>query len=99
MEKKGSFCVKFSAENRTKRQHCMHACGQRTQVARTLTTASANGCRACGLRPMEAISWKRASSTPLAASFQLVEKGIESFPSGRGLRHNHVLPQTKRAGF
>ena len=33
----------------------------------------------------EAISWKRASSTPLAASFQLVEKGIECFPFGSSL--------------
>ena len=51
------------------------------------------------LTSTEAISWKRASSMPLAAGFQLVEEGIESFPFGRGLRHNHVLPQTNGAGF
>ena len=45
----------------------------------------------------ETESWKDGRNTPLAASFQLVEKGIECFPFGRGLRHNHVLPQTKEA--
>ena len=47
----------------------------------------------------ETESWKGGSNTPLAASFQLVEKGIECFPFGRGLRHNHFLPQTNGAGF
>ncbi len=51
------------------------------------------------LTSTEAISWKGGSNMPLAASFQLVEKGIECFPFGRGLRHNHFLPQTNGAGF
>ena len=76
--------------------------------ARTWATATESTCaynRQCErLQGMlhtstEAISWKRASSTPLAASFQLVEKGIESFLFGRGLRHNHVLPKTNGARF
>ena len=49
------------------------------------------------LTSTEAISWKRASSTPLAANFLLGEKCIECFPSGSSLRHNHVLPQAKGA--
>ena len=51
------------------------------------------------LTSTETESWKGRSNTPLAASFQLVEKGIECFPFGRGLRHNHFLPQTNGAGF
>ena len=51
------------------------------------------------LTSTETESWEGGSNTPLAASFQLVEKGIECFPFGRGLKYNHVLPQTKGAGF
>jgi len=51
------------------------------------------------LTSTETESWKDGRNTPLAASFQLVEKGIECFPFGRGLRHNHFLPQTNGAGF
>ena len=97
VDEKGTHNVKFLTENETKGLCCIHAHGQRPRKARTLTTAKASGCRVCCSRPMETISWKRGSDTPLAASFLLVEKCIECYPSGSSLRHNHVLPQAKGA--
>ncbi len=72
----------------------MHARGQRPQAACTLTAASASGCRVCCTHQRELNHGNAEVTRHWAASFQLVEKGIESFPFGRRLIHNHVLPQT-----
>ena len=44
------------------------------QKARTLTTASASGCRACYTCPTDTTSWKRKNHKILTAGFQLVER-------------------------
>ena len=46
---------------------------------RTLTTASASGCRACCSRPTETASWKRGINLPTIGSLQLVEHVYNAF--------------------
>ena len=65
--------------------------------ARTLTTTSASGCRACSSWPTGTKLWKRRSHTPSRASFRLVENAVNDFRQINFLRHNRVLPQTNGA--
>ena len=50
-----------------------------TQKARTLTTASASGCRACCTRSTERAPSKCRRHLPLTACFQLVENTLNDF--------------------
>ena len=47
--------------------------------ADTLTTANANGCRACCTRPTERALSKRRRHLPLTAGFQIVENTLNDF--------------------
>ena len=67
--------------------------------ADTLTTANANGCRACCSLPTETVSWKRRKHLPLTTGFQIVENALNDFRLVAFLKHNHVLSQTNGAEF
>ena len=66
--------LNFLLKTRQNRLCCVHMPRQRSQKAHTLTTTSANGCRACCPRPTETASCKHRSNLASAAGFQLVER-------------------------
>ena len=59
VDKKATFCVKFLTKNYTKR---LRRAWATARSPHRLTTANANGCRACSSRPMETVLWKCRSN-------------------------------------
>ena len=64
VNRKGCYNVKFLTKNRTKTIMPRTRVWATAQKARTLTTASASGCRTCSPQPSETASWKCRSNLP-----------------------------------
>ena len=80
MAEKGTHNVKFITEKLTKIIMPSTRTWAIVWEARTLTTASASGGRACNPQPTETASWKRRSHLSLTGSFQLVENALNNLP-------------------
>ena len=75
----GTHNVKILTEKYTKNDCAVYARMATTQEARTLTTASASGCRACCSRPTERAPSKCRRHLPLTTGFQIEENTLNDF--------------------
>ena len=99
VDRKGTYYVKFLAENWTKTIMPHIHMWVMPQKARTLATSSAGGCRAGHARPTKSASCKGRGMLPSTAGFQLVENTRNDFNQSPLLMHNHVLPHTNGAAI